>query len=500
MRLVSIAAAAVWLIVGPSFLFGNVVTSLGFRPGGFTTDARGNIFVTDVRNDRVAVYAPDGSFQSAFGSPGMEPGTFDYPGDIVVDLHGTIYVADANRVQAFDANGQFARPVFTGFADSLAVDPSGNLYVLDGENEALHIFDPEGGRTTIDAQGFQPASVAVFDSTIYLSNRCQVRAMDAMGQTQFEFGACGTDVGQFSAISDLHVDAHGITISDRLRVQMYDHQGQFQFRSFGHQVADGTRPGNGHDLFILESDGHLLRSIDRSTLQGWDGRVASRDIQGPFRWFDLGVDANLGLDALTGYVEDRAETFVVPGRKGELVDLTFRYEFGTGFGLLTRFGVFDPNSISADPSDRLGYLREVSAEGDILIDERLGHAAGHEVSYTVPAGTELAFFLYPYGQRYMNYSIAEANAVGLDQMLAFIGDEVTYLAFEDLQLSRGAEFGDFTDMFLSVNASLIPVPEPTEGIWAFLAFPLLAASLRHLPHRASDRSSGCSSGCSSRKF
>ena len=88
------------------------------------------------------------------GKRGTGEGEFNLPRDITVDEKGWIYVVDGGnfRVQVFDSNGEFARQVgelgrqYGRFArpKGVAVDGGGNIYASDAAHGNFQIFNPEG--------------------------------------------------------------------------------------------------------------------------------------------------------------------------------------------------------------------------------------------------------------------------------------------------------------------------------------------------------------------
>jgi len=54
-------------------------------------------------------YSPDGRLLLSWGQPGVGPGEFNLPHNIVCDPDGWVYVADreSSRIQVFDGNGRF---------------------------------------------------------------------------------------------------------------------------------------------------------------------------------------------------------------------------------------------------------------------------------------------------------------------------------------------------------------------------------------------------------
>ena len=88
------------------------------------------------------------------GKRGTEDGEFNLPRDIEVDDKGWIYVVDGGnfRLQVFDHNGEFVRQVGAlgrrsgQFArpKGAAIDKDGNIYVSDAAHGNFQIFDAEG--------------------------------------------------------------------------------------------------------------------------------------------------------------------------------------------------------------------------------------------------------------------------------------------------------------------------------------------------------------------
>ena len=70
---------------------------------------RGEIYAADYWNDRIQVYALNGTHRRNIGSSGSEPGQFHSPGGVAVDAQGELYVTDFynQRVQHLSADGEF---------------------------------------------------------------------------------------------------------------------------------------------------------------------------------------------------------------------------------------------------------------------------------------------------------------------------------------------------------------------------------------------------------
>ena len=114
---------------------------------GVAVDPAGNVWVPDARLGQYLIFAPDGTFLEAWGTPGSGDGEFAFTcagtpyGGIAFDATGAFYVADSGnfRIQKFgpdrtfrgswgsfgSADDQFACPA------ALALDAQGRVYVAD---------------------------------------------------------------------------------------------------------------------------------------------------------------------------------------------------------------------------------------------------------------------------------------------------------------------------------------------------------------------------------
>jgi tripartite motif-containing protein 71 len=111
-------------------------------------------------NDRIQKFSPTGAPLALWGTLGSEPGQFNGPVGIAVDQQGDIYVADVgnHRIQKLSSTGKPLtqwHTVGTGVGEytetgyDLALDVSGNVYVSephpDGPgNERIEKFSPAG--------------------------------------------------------------------------------------------------------------------------------------------------------------------------------------------------------------------------------------------------------------------------------------------------------------------------------------------------------------------
>lgn len=130
------------------------LSSVTVDPGGTRVYA---VDIGGVSSDqhRVRVFdAVSGEHLRDIGKRGSGPGEFNLPRDLAIGRDGRLYVVDGGnfRVSVFDRNGQFLKSFgrigkqYGQFArpKEIAVDRDGNVYVVDTAFGNFQIFNPEG--------------------------------------------------------------------------------------------------------------------------------------------------------------------------------------------------------------------------------------------------------------------------------------------------------------------------------------------------------------------
>lgn len=126
--------------------------------------ATGELFTADFNNDRVAVFAADGTFARAFTTPGLNgtrgiafapDGTFF----VASQLNSTIYRFAPDETVV----GSFTHPQMPG-PTGIAISPSGELFVSSFNGARLCVFDLAGTfQRSITAPGFTTPNCVGFD-------------------------------------------------------------------------------------------------------------------------------------------------------------------------------------------------------------------------------------------------------------------------------------------------------------------------------------------------
>jgi len=172
---------------------GPLVGGYGSGPGQFVypqrialTDAE--VFVTEYGfgvNNRVQVFARDGTFLRTFGNYGKTGGAFARPCGIVVGPGDRVYVADAShRIVVFTRDGKFVRdfgregrePGALFYPFGMAADEA-YLYVVEYGNNRLSRFTRDGrfagtwGRPGSGNECFHhPRDVSLADGYLYVAD------------------------------------------------------------------------------------------------------------------------------------------------------------------------------------------------------------------------------------------------------------------------------------------------------------------------------------------
>ncbi len=160
---------------------GNAESSRLSFPSNAVPDSAGNLFISDLVNNRIRKVTPVGMIQTVAGN-----GTSGYAGDggsadsallnnpsgVALDPAGSLYVADTynhrirritpagtistfagNGSAGFSGDGGSATSANLNFPSDLVFDPAGNLYVADAMNHRIRRITPAGRIDTVAGNG-----------------------------------------------------------------------------------------------------------------------------------------------------------------------------------------------------------------------------------------------------------------------------------------------------------------------------------------------------------
>ncbi|AKB42281.1 PKD domain-containing protein [Methanosarcina vacuolata] len=146
-------------------------------PTGIALDSSGNIYVSDMENNRIQKLDSSGSYLTSWGTPGSDNGSLKSPAGITVSGN-YVYVADMGnyRVQKFDLDGNYVSSLGskgtgnTQFNSSIAVanSPSGNIYVADYYNNRVIEYDSNFSYLTQYTGLSYPTALVVANDNLYV--------------------------------------------------------------------------------------------------------------------------------------------------------------------------------------------------------------------------------------------------------------------------------------------------------------------------------------------
>lgn len=170
------------------------------NPSGVARDSTGNIYIADKNNNVIEKVTPEGQLSVIAGGGVIYPTTtatnatqvkLNSPTGVVVDSLDNIYIADTgnNLIEKVTSDGNIAviagvgsqvkRPlykpqpatsVYLNSPNDVAVDSSGNIYIVDTENDYIEKVTPDGNISIIvGGGGNNPTDFSQTATTIKLS-------------------------------------------------------------------------------------------------------------------------------------------------------------------------------------------------------------------------------------------------------------------------------------------------------------------------------------------
>lgn len=229
-------------------------------PFGIDVDVNGNVWVAESNGNFIAKYAPDGTLLLSIGTPGTQSiadeNHFVYSLEVAVDSSGNPWVVDSgsNRVVKFDPLGNYltdlGQPGQSGTGNyqfnhptGIAFDSTGNIYISDTDNHRIQVFNHNG----------------VFVKTIGVT------------------GGVGMDNNHFNTPHHIHIDENDylfVTDTTNHRVQIFDENHEY-VTTLGVSGVAGTDnshltypkgvTANSSNIYVVDSGYHRIQIFDRAT-------------------------------------------------------------------------------------------------------------------------------------------------------------------------------------------------------------------------------------------
>jgi YD repeat-containing protein len=293
--------------------FGNEGTRLNL-PTGVALDAKGDAWVVDSLNNRIVEFSSAGTLLASYGSYGSEAGLLKTPYGIAINQStGNVYVTDAgnNRVVELSSSGKFVeafgwgvtngkeefeictggcRPGISGSgngqfsseAKGVAVDSSGNLWVVDAADNRVQEFNAGGTYLQKfgtpgngEAQFSYPIGIAFSGGNLYVAeyNNDRVQELSTAGKFIKAFGKEGSgNKVEFKQPRGIAVDPRTgnlyVVDTGNNRVQEFTPAGALivQFGSAGPGSGQFTEPKG---VAVGSSGGIYVTDFGNDRVQEW---------------------------------------------------------------------------------------------------------------------------------------------------------------------------------------------------------------------------------------
>lgn len=208
------------------------------------TDAEGNVYVANTTTDRIFKFDSEGRALLSWGGAGSDPGQFKHPQSIAVDSRaGRVYVGDGNRrdVQVFTTDGEYLDVWPMTYAQGIAVDEHGFVYLTDSSCDCVHKVTGLGdevlswGEYGSDPGEFtQPRGIAVGPGgDVYVAEPTlhRVQKFTSRGDYLASWGSYGAGAGEMSTPTHVAVANDGSVyvndLYDNHRVNKFDADGNY---------------------------------------------------------------------------------------------------------------------------------------------------------------------------------------------------------------------------------------------------------------------------------
>ena len=294
-------------------------------PIGVCVDLAGNIYVADRNNNRIQKWAPGAKYGitvagSKSGASGSDSAHFNSPDDVRVDKFGNIYVSDLynNRVQKWAAGASYGVTVAgsksgTSGSDSLHLngpralflDSGDNVYVTDGYNNRIQewaagagygitVAGNKGGASGSDSLHLNyPCYVYVDKSNnVYITDQHNNRVQEWKSGVKYGITVAGNKAG-VSGSDSMHlynpagvfVDSVGsVFVGDLLNSRI---QKWVQGAKYGTTVAGNKGGVSGLDslhlydpynVFVDKNENIYIADANNNRIEEWEvSQLASSD-------------------------------------------------------------------------------------------------------------------------------------------------------------------------------------------------------------------------------
>lgn len=333
-----------------------------FNSAGIDVAPDGNVYLSDMSNHRVLVFANDGTYLRQIGSYGTGEGQLQYPVDLALDRLGRVYVADYqnNRVAVFDSQGVFLHNIggpgsgdgFFSGVWGVEVTAEDKVYVADVSRCDVQVFEPSGAflfKFGGQGGGFgRPRGIASDGAGhVFVADEGgTIQAFDSAGAPLTLWGSYGSGPGQMIEPMNIDVDRHGrLYLMDALngRIQVFSAYRLLVESLPVTTVSKGTMVSGVATARVVDESGS---AVPGARVTGhWEGLTADLEegLTGPDGLVAFSSD---GLRRPLGTFRFTVDSVTAPGRLLDPAD-----------SVLTGSAAFPPPPVCTD-ADADGFFLE----------------------------------------------------------------------------------------------------------------------------------------------
>ena len=162
------------------------------QPTGLAIDSNsGDLYLIDTRQHQVLIFNSQGNLKQRFGQRGTQAGEFNYP-TLIWQSGTTILVNDSLnfRIQSFDLDGNFLSEFgkagqssgYQSRPKGIAMDQAGHIYVVDALLNNIQLFDGDGQYLLTIGERGQQAGQFWLPAGIFISPEQKIYVADSHNQ------------------------------------------------------------------------------------------------------------------------------------------------------------------------------------------------------------------------------------------------------------------------------------------------------------------------------